>query len=155
MSIEQHYLKNYRKLVKVVLNRVGRDQHLAEEAVQEAYKRALTYQHCCDVKEFDNWFGTILNNSVKDLMKSERNRGLSIEECGDIEDDFDIDLAHYRDAIAKSIKTTKNKLHREILDLYINKGVSYEGVVQLTLAPSENMVRKVVSRFKLEVCGGL
>lgn len=147
--LEHHYKAHRRRLVKIVMRRVGRCPYLAEEAVQEAYTRALKYIHCYDPeKTLDNWFHTILNNAVRDLMKVERQRGLGLDNADEVADPIDTDTRVYARSIIDSIFLVKNNLHKEVLELYIIKGLGYKDIVQVTEAHSEAMVRKVVSRFK-------
>lgn len=67
-TIEAHYRDNYERLVRSIGHRVGYDN--SEDAVQEAYARALKYWPAFDPDEgtFVQWFTSILNNAQKDVL---------------------------------------------------------------------------------------
>ncbi len=151
--IEEHYRKNKNRLVKVVSRRLGNDQHLSEEAVQESYTRALDFFNCCDFEEkgFNGWFVTILNNVVKDVGRIERDRGLSLDDAeghGDISVDVDFIEGITSNDIREEIQLYSGGLHREILTLALINGISYSDICKITEATSEKSVKQELYRFK-------
>lgn len=86
-TVESHYRVNFTKLVKIMTNRVVDKSHAyAEEVVQEAYARAIKYYPSFNrsKKPFDKWFRTILNNTLRDHKKEEKNTAASIEEIAEV-----------------------------------------------------------------------
>lgn len=72
--VEQHFRENYDTLVKRIK---ARSCSVPEDVVQEAYYRALKYYKSYSKdKDFDRWFNTILNNSLRSVKLEERERGI-------------------------------------------------------------------------------
>lgn len=63
--VEQHYRANYNKLVSQSKGILGSN---SEDAIQEAYVRAIQYWPSFDAElgSFDEWFSSILRNARKD-----------------------------------------------------------------------------------------
>lgn len=74
--IEEYYTKNYNKLVKAWSRAVGGDIN-AEDVVQEAFTRALSYKDSYNesIAPVQVWFIGILRNAARDFMRAERNSG--------------------------------------------------------------------------------
>ena len=147
--VEAHYKKHYKKLCSIVSKRLGNDMNIAEEAVQEAYTRALNFLHCCDFEDdgFDKWFSTILNNSTRDAAKDERNRGISIDDVPDIIESVEPWSIH-KCVINAEVQSITRKRHKEILHLHFNRGLSSGDISKIVDVPSIGMVEKVLYRFK-------
>ena len=86
--LTEFYAEQYDKLVKRVSYRAGGPAN-AEDVVQEAFTRALTYIDSFepDRDALGAWFNTILNNALKDFKKQERRQGATTDEP--IIEDFD------------------------------------------------------------------
>jgi RNA polymerase sigma factor (sigma-70 family) len=151
--IEKHYRENYNRLVKIVSRRLGYNPHLSEEAVQEAYTKALEHWDVYDHKRsFDGWFVTILNNCVVNVTRQEKDRGISIEEVGQLSEDEEnllrLDNNLVSREVRKMIMGTESALHKDIIYLFFIKGLSLKSILSLTEATSLSMVKKVISRFR-------
>ena len=75
-KLETSYKKNRKKWVNQLK---GGDvtQEMAEDAVQLACVNALVHQESYDMnRDFDSWFGWVLNNALKSVMKHERRGGM-------------------------------------------------------------------------------
>lgn len=83
--VETYYRENYSNLIKIARRRVGNySLVLAEEAVQEAFTRALKYFKTYNKKDlFDNWFKRILYNTINHLKTQEKNGGVTYIEIHD------------------------------------------------------------------------
>lgn len=74
--IEEFYKKNFDKLVSSLTKKAG-TQEGAEDVVQEAFTRALTYKDSYnkEIAPVRVWFIGILRNAMRDYLKAERNGG--------------------------------------------------------------------------------
>jgi len=71
-ALEKYYKNNYERLVKSYTRRCG-TPHDAEDVVQEAFTRALTYIDKYDSREpIANWITRIVYNSFCDWKKEQR-----------------------------------------------------------------------------------
>ena len=75
--IEDHYKNNFKRLVNKTVGKTG-NRYNAEDAVQEAYTRALAYYKTFNPESgvFEKWFENILNNSVRNLNSEARSKGI-------------------------------------------------------------------------------
>ncbi len=68
------------KLFRKALRKL-KDIPSAEDAVQQAFENALRYQAAFNTeREYDDWFGMILNNTIHDVAKENRFQGMSFED---------------------------------------------------------------------------
>lgn len=77
--IETHYREEQPRIVA----RIGRylkHRANAEDVVQEAYLRMIKYWKAYDgEQEIGKWFGSILNNTIKDFFKKEMVHGMEVQ----------------------------------------------------------------------------
>ena len=80
--VESFYRENYTVLVKIARRRVGNYSIvLAEEAVQEAFARAIKYfKTYRSASSFNDWFRRILYNTINRLKTQEMNGGVTMTE---------------------------------------------------------------------------
>ena len=150
--VEGHYRKSYSILVNTLTKKAGGRQN-AEDTVQEAYTRALTYIKSYDGdSDFGAWFNTILVNSLSDNRVQVRNRGhTGFDHVEMIEDHMKSDAIDgvQVDEIVNSIKS-KEKDIKKILTLYfIHQYKPRE--ISLLVPQTGNNIRKIVQRFKEEM----
>ena len=149
--VEEHYKNNYKRMFKNILRRVGYNHALAEEIVQETYMRALNYFNCYnpDIKPFETWFNTILNNACRDAQQQEKNSGMSLS--GDIE----LYPCQYTrmqlKKVHKAISEIKDSKPREVLELYFISGLYPRDIVKITEGTTIQSIYAIVKRFKLEL----
>ncbi len=149
-TIEKHYRANYDKLVKRVINRVpNRSEAIAEECVQEAYYLAFKYFHTYNpnIKDFNSWFNTILNNATRLCKLKERVGAYAIDIEG-MKDDLVVPEID-KDQVAivlKGINESKER-DREILTLFFVHGLKPQDVAEYTGKGRSN-VRQIIFQFR-------
>jgi len=119
----------------------------AEDVVQEAFTRALTYIEAYDpaIKPLPAWFNTILNNALKDFKKAERNAGTTTEE-GVIQE---LDSSVFKSEVVEDLVTQINDMQypaKEILKQFVVLGFTAKEVVQTTDL-NIHSVRKCIADF--------
>jgi len=151
-KIEQHYLDNYRRRLKILVNRAGSISN-AEDVLQDAYERALRYRNSFDpdAQELDAWFNTIANNALRDFKQSERRMGMSVEYAE--ERDEGVPLADWEEDMIEAVKkdiACKNVMVRQALYLYFFKQYKPREIAQI-LDMSNCYIRTSVKEFKQQV----
>lgn len=155
-TIETHYKKNYKRLVKHMTNRVpDNSPALAEEVVMEAYARALAYWESYDPTrgEFSTWFNRIMNNACAACIRDEQGTNLSM-------DDDDLDLEPYRLMqdieipfhIIVLIQSEMNKQRpevKEVLNMFFNLGMKTREIAECVDYNHGN-IRQIVRRFRIK-----
>ena len=144
--IQEHYEKNYGKLIKRMTFRAGTEWD-AEDVVQEAYCRALKYFKSYDGEHLDQWFSTILNNTLRDYKKSEKGLvTVSFEEeeldgvaCSSIPDRVMFEIEQ---RISRRPQEQQTVLYR-----YFVEGYTVREIYEITDYPLEAAF-KLVKRFK-------
>ena len=147
--IEQHYLDNYKRMVKILTNRAGSVQN-AEDVVQNAFELALRYSGSFSpsIQPLGAWFNSIMNNALRKFKAEERRLGMSVEYNEDLDEpcsmlEWEGDMAK---AILKEIERKKLPL-RQVLYLYFFKGYKPREIVCITDL-NNNYVRMSVNEFK-------
>ncbi len=147
--ISRHHSKNYRKLVNIASKRLNHQSFLAEEAVQEAYARALKYYELTDVESFDGWFVAIFNNAVRDAYARE----FSIIETDDIDNTlidkgtFECEYLLTKKFLEDEINDYPNPKHRQVLQYYYIFGFDYSDIHELVEDITLLAMRKLIQRF--------
>jgi len=144
-QLTEHYNKNFKKLVKKMSFRAG-TQWAAEDIVQEAYARALKYIGSFqDGKDFNNWFTTILNNSLYEHQNVER--GMVVPE--EVEEPL-VELPSGLVEDVRRLMKRESKEHQEILHLHFILEYSATDISKVTNNTYSNSF-KVIQRFRNEV----
>lgn len=153
--IEEFYRLHYERLVKIVTPRLDRNYSVAEEAVQDAFVKAITFFSAFDPdqKEFGAWFNSILNNCVKDAANKEKNRGMSLATVENIpcSRNFSPILNITKEEITGSIRTMKESTAKNVIDLYFNKGLEPRHICSILHLPSNGYVRFIISTWRTSV----
>ena len=147
---ENFYEKNFEALVKGVS--FGFDTpHDAEDAVQEAFCRALRYIETYDMSagNFEGWFRRILQNTVRDIKRDNMLKGMSTDPSDDLEDHDSLDVCTDDVEIAQVIKDSRHPA-RDILTLYFYKDFKPWEIAQ-ALGMKMKTVRQALWRFKRKV----
>ena len=152
--IEIHYkdhAKNSMNRLRMGLGSI----HNAEDTVQEAYLRALTYWKAYDAsKGFDQWFSTILSNCIRDTQRNIITNGMVQEDLTALAvDSLEFDMTDH--LLLNEIKAKINSYptyQAHILRLYILEGYTSRELADVTDQSAE-AIRKMVSRFKETLYG--
>lgn len=156
--IEQHYRAHRDKLVAFYSRSLG--WHDAEDAIQEAYCRALQYLNKpLSYEEFSQWMSSIIKNSVKDSLKDKHNRGQTVSDVSVFIDD---DVQHHspeeeflckeKAETIRDIIEGRKSPEKEVLSLYFIYFVGYEGIRNIVPGVNYGYIRKMVSSFRKELC---
>lgn len=145
------YEDNFDLLVKKI-NRICGNYHDAEDVVQDAFERAVTYLHTCN--DMDKWFSIILRNTYRDFVRRKMNWPVSspIEEHYDELEPILID--HSRPLMTKTIMEMveqEKEPARTVLTMHIDYGFSQGEICCLVSGVSVGMVHNILNRFKRKV----
>lgn len=147
--IEKHYLHNHKQFIKYATYKLNIKEE-AEDAVQEAYCRALKYIHTFqEGMHFGHWFSRILSNTIKDAISDKYGRA-NLEELDEqqIEGKEEKFLEkRMLEHISLEINSMQNEEHREILELYFSYGFTPQEIKELSPA-SKRVIRRVLDAFK-------
>ncbi len=147
--IEAHYLKNRQKLVKRMYFRSG-SEAAAEDIVQTAYERAITYQRSFKGEFFDRWFMSILNNALREYQNNEKGYVYRDEED---EEATDLACPHYPARVMSEIVKMidmRSDDHREILTLYFVQEYTATDISKIT-THSYAKTHQTIQRFRTEL----
>lgn len=152
--MEMYYRKNYKGLVKKITNGAGSVDN-AEDVVQEAFTRALLYfdTYRADLHKLPNWFGRILNNTLRDMKRDHKMQGIVKDDKSYDEAAFEpteLDKQFFRQV--EEFINTKPEENRDILYNYFILGLKI-GEVALLSALSYSRCSNLISDFKKELKG--
>jgi len=148
--IEEHYRKNANTLVKKMSRSIG-NLARAEDVVQEAYARCLKFWKVFpEDGNMGPWFGTILQNCMRDNYKEERMQGMSdsIEGMELPTQPSAIPAIHYKEVVAL-IESKEPKIAK-ILSLSLLHQYRPKEVAQV-VKESPNYIGQVVWKFREEL----
>jgi RNA polymerase sigma factor (sigma-70 family) len=147
--IEKHYKHNYTMFVKRASYRLNSKED-AEDAVQEAYCRALKYATAFEMgMHFNHWFSRILSNVMKDMIAEKYNRG-SHEELDEEKIEGEDDSSYTNkllDIIYEQIDKVENEEYKQVLQFYFEFGFSLQEINELSPLNYHN-IHKIVKTFK-------
>lgn len=154
INIEEYYRENYKGMVKRARGRLNGNIHLAEEAVQSTFVKAMTYYHGFDpaVKSFDAWINTIMNNTIRDIRQTEMTRGIVKDEEAShtleavpIQDPYSNEITNKVD---REIERISNKGHKYVCSLFFKMGIEPKAIKDLVEGESVSNISKILSRFR-------
>lgn len=148
--IETYYREHYKERLKFARKRVGDyNLALAEEALQEAFYRALKYYKAYDKNEnFDHWFGKILVNCINDVKNTERDQGRT--DHHDTSHVIEKEETLTRSKIAISQLNKEKPRNQEILRLSFFLGYDSREVSDF-MGISHDVVRDVIRTYRARV----
>lgn len=148
--IEDHYKANKNAIIKNISFRAGSTQD-AEDIVQEAYCRALTYIHAFNPNEFEfnRWFSRLFSNVWKDAISDKYMRGKpeEIDEKDYVCYKFESNAPQLMELVCDAILQVENPDHREVLTLYLLYGYKLREVAEIVDMRS-GTVNQILFRFK-------
>lgn len=155
-TINGHYVRNYKRLVKTATWRApNKSSALGEEIVQEAYARAIKYYKAFnpDVNVFDAWFSRIFRGCIADCIRSEAGHSLPSLDNEDtdlepffLDEDVDIPLD-----IVKKVKAGINQQRpevAEVLTMFFLLGMRHTDIAECTNI-SNDYSKKIIQRFRI------
>ena len=150
-QLNELYERDYAKYVKVAVGRGTKAQD-AEDVVQEAFTRAITYAGGYDSsRPLVKWFNTILNNAIRD-KKSEIKMDGMVRNSKD-DDLFTDGEDDFKKRLCSSIEREmegRSQSHRSIIYLYFMNGYKPREICKIVEDNIQN-IYKVLGRFKLEM----
>ena len=151
-ALERYYRDERDNLLRRLNFGAGTPEN-AEDVLQEAFVRALTYWNTFDPenKELGAWFSTILKNSLRDFKRDEWLFGMGEEFDEELYDPQEMPVEE-GELIRQIYELVDGKIEsqKEILLLYFDKHYGLKDIHNITGQSREN-VKKVVHRFKQEV----
>jgi RNA polymerase sigma factor (sigma-70 family) len=150
--LEKYYRENFDTLRKKIKNRAGTEWN-AEDIVQEAFLRAIKYWSSYNPERgrIETWFGIILNNALKDYMKSDRLLGMAYEIDEDKIDPVVVDWDELtKDRDIDSILSDKTGFRLEILTLALKHNYSPKEIAQVTDG-NRHTISQYLWEFKQEL----
>jgi RNA polymerase sigma factor (sigma-70 family) len=149
-TIEDHYRRNFSELVKVYTPMLqGRAN--AEDAVQEAYTRALHFWSTLEYPQHINsWMDTILKRCASDKWKDVTRNGMVYEKEKDLRaapsnPDSALQLAEVEEQIKKHEPHTQVILHYKFI-------LGYNAAeIAKALGMKLNTVQQAIKRFRKEL----
>lgn len=149
--IETYYRNNYDSLIKIARRRVGNySLSLAEEAVQEAFSRAIKYFSSYRREEqFDKWFKRILNNCINYIKNVERNRGVTFNLNVEIEE---LEVAKPFEVPVNILQAISrlSKRDEEIIRMYFFYGFKSREIAEF-MGIQHNNVRQIILLFRRSI----
>lgn len=157
--VEEHYRDSYDKFVSIARNRLGGNHHLAEEAVQEAYTRAIKYWDTFEGgdKPFGNWIMSILNNVISDIRVQELHRGVVVEaeHLENMSEGEIVGLEHsaMNDQLLRlaerEIERETSPAKREVLTLHFRNQLTPKEIEELSsFGMKKHAIQKAIQRFR-------
>ena len=142
-GIEEHYRKNFDNLVRLYAYRLHSVEN-AEEAIQNAYVRALSYWEAYNVSgSMDRWMSRIIQRAVFDAARDWTNDAI-VEFEPDEQHGFN-DNGYYiifNKRIFGMIAEESDSQIREILWLYFKHGFSAYDIAEIT-----NQKRRTIEQY--------
>lgn len=151
-TIREHYEQNFNNLVKKLSFRAG-TQWDAEDAIHDAYERALKYFPSFNPAKsaFTVWFSRILVNALKDQFSKNMGRSNDLEFDEEIADGTPCE--HYPrkmyDEIVGRIEGRREHI-AEILNLYFVNGYTARDISRM-VESSHVAVSQTIFRFREEL----
>lgn len=148
-AIEKHYIENRHKLVKRMSFRAGTPEN-GEDVVQEAYTKAIRYRRSFDGTNFDRWFNTILNNTLREFKNLEK--GYTPVEYDEEEGEGTACLIYPSRIMAQiyEIIDKRSDIQKEILMLFFHQEYTAKDISMITRY-SYAQVHQIIQRFRNEL----
>jgi RNA polymerase sigma factor (sigma-70 family) len=150
--LEAFYIAERENLLRRLNYGAGTPEN-AEDVLQEAFVRALTYWDTFDPanKELGAWFSTILKNSLRDFKRDEWLFGMGEEFDEELYDPQEMEIPE-AELIRQIYEMVDEKIEsqKEILLLYFEKHYKLKDIQNITGSTYFN-VNRIIDRFKVEV----
>ena len=147
-TVEKYYRENYDTLIKYARRRVGNySLPVAEDAVQEAFYRALKYFTTYNNEEsFDGWFKSTLSNTINHIKGVERDQGLVMTEEKGIVTDARMKSVILSKEVIDEINNSSDR-DRRVFEAYFFFGLKTREISEV-IPVSHSNVRYLISKFR-------
>ena len=148
-TVEKFYRKNYDRLIKYARSRVGGySLPLAEDAVQEAFARALRYYRAFNERNgtFEEWFSGILRNTINYIKSIEQNQGITRTEEQAVVNDKRMKAVILSKEIIDELKHVSDR-DRSVFEAYFFYGLKTREISEI-MPISHSNVRYLISKFR-------
>lgn len=148
-TIEEHYVANRQRLVKRMSFRAGSPEN-GEDVIQEAYTRALKYWRSFNGDNFDNWFSTILNNTLREFKNTEK--GYATAEFHEDEVEGSPCTIYPSRIMAQIYEMIdgRSEVQREVLMLFFYQEYSAMDISHIT-PYTYSQIHQIIQRFRNEL----
>lgn len=148
--IDKHYRENFDRLVKSYTRFISSKER-AEDVIQEAYVRALSFWEAYDPERpFDKWFNGIISSALRDNKRAENMHGMV-----DIKEAYDVPVkaAAIPAVILNQVTARINsKKDQEAAILRLTLFDHYRpGEISQIIRLSPGAIRQIVHRFREEI----
>lgn len=148
-KLEELYNNTSRGHIKMMTRILNGDWAAAEDVVQEAYTRAISYYSSYDSNRgsLTPWFNRILFNALRDIQREYKAVAQhSVKEEFSIEDV--ITSADQLDSIVSNIEEVVNEKHQRVLYLFYVLGYNSREIAEIEDDITQSNVTTIVARFK-------
>ncbi len=147
--IHKHYTECSVRLMKRLYFRAG-DVWSAEDVLQESYARALKYWGSFNGDNFEKWFNTIMNNSLREFKNMEK--GYSAIEYDDELGEGTACPQYHARVMAQvyELIDTKSLVQIEVLTLYFQQEYTARDISHVT-EYSYSQIHQIIQRFRNEL----
>jgi len=144
--IEDHYRGNFEMLTKRMAYG-AKSIHNAEDIIQEAYTKALTYWTSYkEGMDFAGWFHVIINNATKDFFNTESLQGMSVDNPPDPIVSPSVLHKMELDEVVQMIEDQPER-NATILRLFLLDDYNVKEIAAVVPESGSN-IRKIVQRFR-------
>lgn len=142
--LEQHYRQHHKRLFK----------QYGEDATQEAYVRALQYQHSLKgLENFDGWFHMIVENARNKIKNEEKLHGMHMPLTDNIQKADEKVSDRFKKKYIRRIQeeiVTCTELDKYILELfYIDGFTIYE--IEALVPKGKSSIHRLIVNFRKSI----
>lgn len=146
-----YYAENFDNLVRSVSRTFPNDAD-AENAIQEAFARALTFldSYHQERGDFEGWFRRILQNTIRDVKTDLRNQGLCM-----VDHETEVHDTHEKSSSSTDVNIAFGDTNADVkhmLELYYIKGYKLKDVAE-AVGRKLSSVKNSIYRFKDKIVG--
>jgi RNA polymerase sigma factor (sigma-70 family) len=149
MDIAQHYQDNRIKLIKRLTFRTG-TEWAAQDVLHDAYERAIRYIKSFNGDNFDKWFNTILNNTLREYKNNAKGFATSSFEEDENEGTACPHIPNTTVNEIEELINTKSIAQIEVLNLWFLQEYSAKDISSIT-NHSHSSCRQIIKRFRDEL----
>lgn len=148
--LEEFYRDNRQRFVNIIRRALEGDHAGAEDVVQTAFTRALTYASTYQPEKGDlgQWFSRILYNALSDWRRDRD--GMTKDNPPPVLDEAYEEIFENFDLVVHLLNSTVSCEHKRVLQLHFIFGYNAREVREVT-GISTNNIYQICHRFKREL----